>query len=74
MRESLRINSPITAIGVRAKEDTLMKGKYPVSKDDRIIMLLAQAHLDPAVFGDDANEFKPERMLDGKYEAMPVSP
>ncbi|KAJ7187245.1 fatty acid hydroxylase [Mycena filopes] len=28
-------------------------------------------HRDPAVWGDDAEEFKPERMLDGKFEALP---
>lgn len=71
LRESLRTNSPITAIGVRAKEDTLMGGKYPVSKADRLIMLLAQSHVDPAVYGDDANEFKPERMLDENFEKLP---
>jgi hypothetical protein len=27
---------------------------------------------DPAVWGEDAQEFKPERMLDGKFEALPV--
>ena len=27
---------------------------------------------DTAVWGEDAAEFKPERMLDGKFEALPV--
>jgi cytochrome P450 / NADPH-cytochrome P450 reductase len=33
-----------------------------------IINLLASSHLDPAVYGDDAHEFKPERMLDAEFE------
>jgi hypothetical protein len=27
---------------------------------------------DPGVWGEDAEDFKPERMLDGKFEALPV--
>jgi cytochrome P450/NADPH-cytochrome P450 reductase len=27
---------------------------------------------DPAVWGEDAEEFKPDRMLDGRFEALPV--
>ncbi|KAF7346798.1 Fatty acid hydroxylase [Mycena sanguinolenta] len=30
-----------------------------------------ELHRDPAVWGDDAEEFRPERMLDGKFEALP---
>jgi len=32
--------------------------------------LLAKVHVDPAVYGDDALEFKPERMLDENFERL----
>lgn len=31
------------------------------------MLLLSKSHLDPTVFGDDAHEFKPERMLDDSF-------
>jgi len=70
LRETLRLNSPIPIFGVEAKEDTLLAGKYPVKKGEPIANLLAKAHLDPVVFGDDANEFKPERMLDENFNRL----
>ncbi|PKS12428.1 hypothetical protein jhhlp_000634 [Lomentospora prolificans] len=70
LRETLRVNSPIPMFGVEAKEDTLLLGKYPVKKGEAIINLLSKSHVDPAVFGDDANEFKPERMLDDNFNRL----
>lgn len=56
--------------GVEPIEDTLMGGKYPVSKGEPVLNLLAKSHLDPKVFGDDVNEFKPERMLDAEFDRL----
>lgn len=71
MRETLRLDAPITQFGVTAKEDTLLAGKYPVYKDEPIALLLKKGHVDPAVYGDDAEEFKPERMLDEPFNKLP---
>ncbi|KAH7367976.1 bifunctional P-450:NADPH-P450 reductase [Plectosphaerella cucumerina] len=68
LRETLRLNSTIPAFSVEAREDTLLAGKYRVAAGETIINLLASSHLDPAVYGDDAHEFKPERMLDAEFE------
>ncbi|KAI0768381.1 cytochrome P450 [Irpex lacteus] len=40
-------------------------GKYFIKKDQSIVIQLSAVHRDKAVWGEDADEFKPERMLDG---------
>lgn len=67
LRETLRVNASIPAFSVEAKEDTLLGGKYFVPKSERVLLLLAKSHLDPTVYGDDASDFKPERMLDESF-------
>ncbi|KAI1389181.1 cytochrome P450 [Hypoxylon trugodes] len=71
MRETLRFHSPISQIGVTAKEDTLLGGKYLIHKGETASMLFVKMHQDPAVYGDDAQEFKPERMLDEPFNKLP---
>ncbi|KAI1135806.1 cytochrome P450 [Hypoxylon sp. FL0543] len=71
MRETLRLDAPITQFSVTAKEDTLLAGKYPIYKDEAAALLLKKMHVDPAVYGDDAMEFKPERMLDEPFNKLP---
>lgn len=61
------MNASIPAFSVEAKEDTLLGGRYFVPKAERVLLLLAKSHLDPSVYGDDASEFKPERMLDESF-------
>lgn len=68
LRETLRINATIPIITVGALEDTVIGGKYKVAKDEVVLLLLAKAHLDPVVWGSDATEFKPERMMDANFE------
>ncbi|GLA67410.1 hypothetical protein AtubIFM54640_010728 [Aspergillus tubingensis] len=46
-------------------------GKYKLAKGDSIVILLAKAMKDPAVWGSDAEEFKPERMLDEEFAKLP---
>lgn len=71
LRETLRVNATIPAIGVTPlKDETLAGGKYFVKAGENIILLLMRAHLDPAVFGDDARSFRPERMLDENFERI----
>ncbi|GJC94608.1 cytochrome P450 [Colletotrichum higginsianum] len=70
LRETLRVNATIPLFTVEAFEDTLLAGKYPVKEGETIINLLAKSHLDPAVFGEDANEFKPERMMDDNFNRI----
>ncbi|CAM1511159.1 Fc.00g086720.m01.CDS01 [Cosmosporella sp. VM-42] len=70
LRETLRLCSPIPAFGVEAFEDTLLGGKYLVRKGEVISALLSKSHLDPAVYGDDANEFNPDRMTEDNFQRL----
>ena len=70
LRETLRLCSTIPAFGVEALEDTLIAGKYLIHKGEIVSALLNRSHLDPAVYGEDANEFKPERMLDENFSRL----
>ncbi|KAI0436173.1 bifunctional P-450:NADPH-P450 reductase [Xylaria telfairii] len=71
LRETLRLDSPISIFSVVSLEDQLLAGRYPVAKDEPCGLFLARSHLDPAVWGDDATEFKPERMLDEAFNKLP---
>lgn len=71
IKETLRMTSPIGAFVVHPKEDTLIGGKYFVAKDTFIQANLRGLHYDRDVWGDDVSEFKPERMLDGGFQALP---
>jgi cytochrome P450/NADPH-cytochrome P450 reductase len=70
LRETLRLSAPIPRYSIHALEDTLLAGKYPVKKEETITLLLAKAQTDPRVFGDDAKEFKPERMMDANFQRI----
>ncbi|KJZ78080.1 hypothetical protein HIM_02717 [Hirsutella minnesotensis 3608] len=70
LRETLRISSAIPGFTVEALEDTLLAGKYLVRKGEPVTAMLARAHLDPVVYGDDARDFKPERMLEDNFARL----
>ncbi|EMD34546.1 hypothetical protein CERSUDRAFT_116692 [Gelatoporia subvermispora B] len=72
MRETLRLSPSAPGRGCGAIEDTtLVDGKYAIPKGMSIVVNVAAAQRDPLVYGSDADEFRPERMLDGKFEALP---
>ncbi|OCB91808.1 cytochrome P450 oxidoreductase OrdA-like protein [Sanghuangporus baumii] len=82
LRETLRLTPSAPARGVAPKEDTELVGgdgnplnpinkKYAVKKDQLLIVQIYNAHRDPLVWGDDAEVFRPERMLDDKFEGLP---
>lgn len=77
LRETLRLTPTAPAItrAVRDenKEDppTLGKGEYALERDWPILCLLGKIMKDPKIYGEDANEFRPERMLDEEFEKLP---
>ncbi|KAJ7077036.1 cytochrome P450 [Mycena epipterygia] len=74
MRETLRLSPTAPVRATSSVEDTTIGGsKYALKKGDRILLLFWEIHRDPAVWGSDAEEFRPEQMLDGKFEALPPS-
>lgn len=66
----MRLSATIPIFNVEAKEDTLIGGKYHVTKGEPIALILGRSQIDPIVYGDDATEFKPERMLDENFERL----
>lgn len=83
MRETLRLAPPITARSTSALEDTFLVGgdgnpenpvnkKYAVKKDQYISVQAVPMMRDPRVWGDDAEIFRPERMMGGNFEKLPV--
>lgn len=83
LRETLRLTptAPAFMRAVRPEntEETVYIGskdpqstrKYAIPRGKPIICLLGKIQKDPKVWGDDADEFKPERMLDEAFEKLP---
>ena len=53
------------------EDTTIGGGKYAIKAGTPVLLQTWVAMKDPKVFGEDTREFKPERMLDGKFEALP---
>ncbi|KAF2210029.1 hypothetical protein CERZMDRAFT_69591 [Cercospora zeae-maydis SCOH1-5] len=74
LRESLRLSptAPGFTVGPKStKEPVVLGGKYVLPGDAKITILLTKSGRDPAVYGEDANEFRPERMLDENFKKLP---
>ncbi|CAK7201368.1 hypothetical protein SEUCBS139899_004072 [Sporothrix eucalyptigena] len=77
LRETLRLSptAPGFARGVRPenKEEhvTVAGGKYEIPRDSAVLCLLGKIQRDPKVWGDDADQFRPERMLDENFAKLP---
>ncbi|KAJ9114037.1 hypothetical protein QFC22_005857 [Naganishia vaughanmartiniae] len=72
LKEALRLHATAPGWTVAPiKDELLLGGKYMVKQGQPMMVVLDSLHRDPAVWGEDAEEFRPERMLDGKFEALP---
>ncbi|KAF7367846.1 Fatty acid hydroxylase [Mycena sanguinolenta] len=81
MRETLRLTPTTARRSVTPlKDTTLGGGKYFVRAGTTIAVNVWNMHRDPLVWGEDASgildffeaeEFRPERHLDGKFESLP---
>ena len=73
LRETLRLQptAPAYTISAKKAEGEVVGGKYHVGHDEAIVAVLHRIQRDPAVYGEDANEWKPERMLDENFNKLP---
>lgn len=67
LRESLRLSPTAATIALAANEDTIIGGKYKLKAGSPVIALFPMIHRDVDVYGEDAEEFRPERMLDSEF-------
>ena len=77
LREALRLNPTVPAFvrAIRPENHDAQPslGGYALSRDWKVIALISKSGKDPEVYGEDAKEFHPERMLDEKFNKLPKS-
>lgn len=71
MKESLRLQHPVSLLTRFATKSTVMGGKYFIKKGQMVSGIWRHFHRDPEIWGEDADEFRPERMLDVNYQTLP---
>jgi cytochrome P450/NADPH-cytochrome P450 reductase len=73
LRETLRLQPTAPGFSVTAKAEggEIIGGKYHVKKGEDLLATLHCVQRDPAVYGADAEEWKPERMLDEAFKELP---
>jgi cytochrome P450/NADPH-cytochrome P450 reductase len=76
LREALRLSPTATALSKQINPEShqnfaFLGDGYKVESTDRILVLLGKTQRDVNVYGEDAAEFKPERMLDEKFNSLP---
>lgn len=68
LRETLRLTPTALTLSKQLApgctgDRASLGGKYAVEEGTQVLILIGAMQRDPAVYGEDANEFKPERML-----------
>ena len=78
LRETLRLYPVATGFSVRPLAENpheypvfMGKDRYEIQYGEPIRVVMYKIHRDPAVWGEDAEEFKPERMLDENFNKLP---
>ena len=77
LRESLRLDPTIPSTvlgplpGIQEDPITLGGGKYIVKPGSKLTMVLPKVQRDPKIYGEDAERFRPERMLDDHFKKLP---
>ncbi|MCH0565680.1 MULTISPECIES: cytochrome P450 [unclassified Streptomyces] len=70
--ESLRLWPTAPAFAREARADTVLAGIHPMRRGAWALVLAAMLHRDPAVWGDSADRFDPDRFEAGAVRARPA--
>lgn len=70
MRETLRQSAPISSFARESSEDRIIGGQYEIKAGTQIACLLTMSQQDPEVWGPDADQFNPDRMVDGEFDRI----
>ncbi|KAJ8131694.1 hypothetical protein O1611_g1926 [Lasiodiplodia mahajangana] len=73
--ETLRLEPPAQAFAVTPLVDdgapVTLGGRYAIHRGQSALVFIPALHRDPSVFGDDADEFRPERMTEENVKKLP---
>ena len=70
LMETLRLWPTAPAFGLGTREATVLGGRYAISPDDILLVLLPTLHRDPSVWPE-PEAFRPERFAPDAFAAMP---
>ncbi|KAJ6011705.1 hypothetical protein N7522_002060 [Penicillium canescens] len=71
MKESLRLMPTAPGFTVTPKKPEVLGGKWRINPGQSVNLLLPVCLRDQTVFGPDAGEFRPERMLEENFSKLP---
>ncbi|KAJ5530795.1 NADPH-cytochrome p450 reductase FAD-binding alpha-helical domain-3 [Penicillium freii] len=71
MKESLRLMPTAPSFTVTPKKPEVLGGKWMINPGQSVHVLLPVCLRDEAVFGPDAGEFRPNRMLEENFSKLP---
>jgi cytochrome P450 / NADPH-cytochrome P450 reductase len=71
LQETLRLWPTAPAFAVTPHAPTTISGRYPVTPDDTLLVLIPTLHRDPKVWGEAAEAFRPERFAPDAAEKLP---
>ncbi len=71
LKETLRLMPTAPAFAVEPLEDTVIAGEYSVSKGETILALIPRLHRDKVVWGNNADEFDPNRFSEENFSKLP---
>ena len=73
LKESLRLWPTAPAFTRHAYEPTVLGDKYQIDKQDQLTVLLPMLHRDPTIWGENAEEFDPDRFTREAEQNRPAN-